>query len=228
MSFIIINTYYPNKKFTSNYFIKNIPGKMNSTITIEDSDIGMTKNETIKNLGTIDKSDIKVKMIVMQRLTVDDKMRTDMFYPMGSQVVEEKAAYKLYRVNKVLHGPKGVLYYTTYDSRTLCYPDPEIKVHDMVRLELATGKILNSAATEADNIVKNSGRNSMDRVGDITHRETHPGSFEMVHAKDAVDHTFTTRLLNVFLIGKGTKLWISLPKGNDRREQDELRHDEMS
>eukprot|EP00972_Heterocapsa_arctica_P042233 6226232-Heterocapsa_arctica.AAC.1 len=98
----------------------------------------------------------------------------------------------------------------------------------MVRLELVTGKILNSAATEADNIVKNSGRNSMDRVGDITHRETHPGPFVMVYTKDAVDHTFDTRLLNVFLIDKGKKLRISLPKGTDWREQDELRCDEMS
>jgi len=217
MSFII-NTYY--KKFTTNYFIKNTPGKMNSMITTEDSDIDM-KNEMIKNLGTINESDIKVKMIVMQRLTVDDKMRTDMFYPMGSQVVEEKAAYKLYRVNKVLHGPKSVLYYTTYDSRTLCYSDPEIKVHGMVRLELATGKIFNIAASEAGNIVIISGRNNMDRAGDITHRETYPRSFEMIHARDAVDYTFITRLLNDFL-SKGTKLWISLPKGNDRREQDEL------
>eukprot|EP00972_Heterocapsa_arctica_P035224 5184377-Heterocapsa_arctica.AAC.1 len=39
MSYIIINTYYPNKKFTSNYFIMIISDKMNSTITIEDSDI---------------------------------------------------------------------------------------------------------------------------------------------------------------------------------------------
>eukprot|EP00972_Heterocapsa_arctica_P018588 2746220-Heterocapsa_arctica.AAC.1 len=84
----------------------------------------------IKNLGTIDKSDIKVKKIVMQRLTVNGKMRTNMFYPIGFQVVKEEAAHKLYRVNKVLHGPKGVFFYTTYDSRTLCYPDPGIKVHD--------------------------------------------------------------------------------------------------
>eukprot|EP00972_Heterocapsa_arctica_P047736 7041354-Heterocapsa_arctica.AAC.1 len=75
----------------------------------------------------------------------------------------------------------------------LCYLDPRIKVHDMVRLELATGKILNFAASKVGNIVKNSGRNNIDRVGDITHRETHPGSCEMVHAKDAVDHTFATR-----------------------------------
>merc|ERR1711972_426119 len=36
-----------------NFYIKIIPDKTNSTITIEDSGIGMTKNELINNLGTI-------------------------------------------------------------------------------------------------------------------------------------------------------------------------------
>eukprot|EP00972_Heterocapsa_arctica_P018848 2785942-Heterocapsa_arctica.AAC.1 len=38
-----------------NYFIKIIPDKVNLTITIEDSGIGMMRNEMINNLGTIAK-----------------------------------------------------------------------------------------------------------------------------------------------------------------------------
>merc|ERR1719396_212200 len=180
-------------------------------------------------------------MIVVQRLTkVDGKSRTDMFYPAGymdvvqiektkeifrmlydtkgrfalHKVVREEAAYKLCRIRKVMRGPKGIPYAITHDGRTIRYPDPDIMPNDTARVDIATGKILDHVKFEAGNVAMVNGGNNIGRVGVITHREKHPGSFEIVHIKDAVGHTFNTRLENVFVIGKGNKPWISLPKGN--------------
>eukprot|EP00434_Breviolum_minutum_P002498 symbB.v1.2.002209.t1/scaffold119.1/size318073/7 len=183
----------------------------------------------------------EVKMIVMQRLIkVDGKVRADMFYPAGfmdmvqiektkenfrllyntkgrfvlHKVAKDEASYKLCRVKRVMRGPKGTPYAVTHDGRTLRYPDPDVQAHDTVRLDLETGKIVDYVKLELGNLVMISGGNNIGRVGTITQREPHPGSFEIVHIKDSAGHQFNTRLENVFVIGQGTKPWISLPKGN--------------
>jgi len=51
------------------------------------------------------------------------------------------------------------------------------------------------------------------RVGTIVSIERHPGSFDIVHLRDKRNHSFATRLQNVFIIGESSKPWISLPKG---------------
>jgi len=181
------------------------------------------------------------KQITMQRLIkVDGKARTDMFFPTGFQDVieiektkenfrmlydtkgkftlhkihKEEAAYKLCRVKRITRGPKGTPYAVTHDGRTVRYPDPDIKINDTVRIDIATNKIIDHVKFDIGNAVMIGGGNNMGRVATIVSRERHPGSFEIVHCKDAVGHSFATRLSNVFVIGKGTKPWISLPKGN--------------
>ncbi|KAK7831106.1 microtubule-associated protein 70-2 [Quercus suber] len=47
----------------------------------------------------------------------------------------------------------------------------------------------------------------------LLHVYDHKGTFETVHIPNATGHEFTTRLGNVFTIGKGTKPWVSLSKG---------------
>mmetsp|Transcript_73756 Transcript_73756/g.171058 ORF Transcript_73756/g.171058 Transcript_73756/m.171058 type:complete len:262 (-) Transcript_73756:72-857(-) len=183
----------------------------------------------------------EVMMIVMQRLIkVDGKVRTDMKFPAGfmdvvqiektkedyrllpdtkgrfrlHKISKEEATYKLCRVRKVYKGTKGVPYATTHDSRTIRYPDPEVKANDTVRVDISTGKVLDFIKFEVGNTVMTSAGNNIGRVGVLMHRDKHPGSFEIVHVKDAVGHSWATRLSNVMVIGKGNKPWISLPKGN--------------
>lgn len=43
---------------------------------------------------------------------------------------------------------------------------------------------------------------NLGRIGVITNRERHPGSFDVVHVKDSTGNSFATRLSNIFIIGK--------------------------
>jgi len=181
----------------------------------------------------------EVKMICMQRLVqVDKKVRVDTCYPAGfmdvvtlektnqhfrllydtkgrfvvHQIHKDEADYKLCKVSKVEFGAGGNPYAVTHDGRTLRFPDPEIRANDTVLLNLKEGKIENKAKFEVGAICMIKGGNNIGRVGTIVQRDPHPGSYEIVHVKDSVGHSFCTRMENVMVIGKD-KPWISLPKG---------------
>jgi len=182
--------------------------------------------------------------ILKQRLVkVDGKVRTDRKFPSGfmdvvslersgenfrliydikgrftiHRISPEEAKYKLCRVRRLLTGPKNVPMLVTHDARTIRYPDPSAKVHDTVQVDIATGKIKDFIKFEAGNLCMITGGQNLGRVGIVTHRDRHPGDFDIVHVKDALGHTFTTRLNNVFIIGKGNKPWVSLPRGKGVR-----------
>lgn len=110
-------------------------------------------------------------------------------------------------------GIKKVPYLVTHDGRTIRYPDPSIKVNDTVQIDIASGKITDHIRFESGNLVMVTGGRNLGRVGTVVNREKHPGSFEIIHVKDANGHLFATRLSNIFIIGKGAKAYISLPKG---------------
>merc|ERR1712224_432286 len=96
------------------------------------------------------------------------------------KITKEEAAYKLCAVKKVAKGPKGVNYVVTHDGRTIRFPDPAIQAHDTVKVDIATGKIEAFAKFEHGNVCMLIGGNNIGRVGVITKREAHPGSFEIV------------------------------------------------
>ena len=182
----------------------------------------------------------EVKKITYQRLIkVDGKVRTDMNFPTGfmdvitiertsenfrllydvkgrfavHRIKPEEAKYKLCRVKKVGVALKGVPYIVTHDGRTIRYPDPLVKVNDTVMVDIATGKIKDFIKFDSGNLCMITGGHNLGRVGVVQHRERHPGSFDIVHLKDSLGHTFATRLSYVFIIGKGNKPYVSLPRG---------------
>merc|ERR1712193_315992 len=136
----------------------------------------------------------EVSLIVMQRLIkVDGKVRTDTNYPAGFMdtvsiektgqhfrllldtkgryaicpISAKEANYKLCRVLSVKVGKKGIPYCITHDGRTIRYPDPDVKMHDTVRVDVATGKILDYVKFEAGNVVMINAGNNIGRVGVI-------------------------------------------------------------
>lgn len=81
----------------------------------------------------------------------------------------------------------------THDGRTIRYPDPLIKVNDSIQLEIGTTKILDFIKFESGNLCMITGGRNLGRVGTVVNRERHPGSFDIVHIKDANEHVFATR-----------------------------------
>jgi small subunit ribosomal protein S4e len=57
------------------------------------------------------------------------------------RISKEEAGYKLCKVRKLQFGKGGIPYIATHDGRTLRYPDPDVKEHDTVMLDLETYKV---------------------------------------------------------------------------------------
>jgi len=182
----------------------------------------------------------EVQMICMDKLVqVDGRVRTDPRFPAGfmdvvsmeksgdvfrlmydtkgrfvlHRIDDEEASYKLGRVKRQEFTSKAVPYIVTHDGRTIRYHDPAIKVLDTVKIDVATNKVVGHLKFELGATVMITGGRNTGRVGTLVARDRHPGSFDIVHVKDAAGHQFATRLSNLFVIGTGGKAWVSLPKG---------------
>jgi ribosomal protein S4E len=181
----------------------------------------------------------ETKMICMEKqILVDGKSRTDPNFPAGFmdvieipkagdqfrlvfdtkgryvllRISDEEKAFKLCRVKDVAYTNKKVPYVVTHDGRTIRYPDPIIKVGDSVKVDIKTGKIietlkLNMGAT----IMVTKGTNT-GRVGTLVSVEKHPGSFDIAKVRDASGVSFSTRMTNIFVLGQDSSA-VTLPKG---------------
>ena len=121
------------------------------------------------------------------------------------------------RVKKSAIGTNKIPYIITHDGRTIRYPDPLIKANDTIKFDLSNGKIIDFTKFEVGQLCLVTGGHSMGRIGTIISRERHPGSFEIIHVKDAAGNAFATRLSNIFVIGSQKAPLISLPVGKGIR-----------
>jgi small subunit ribosomal protein S4e len=186
----------------------------------------------------------EVTAILMQRhVKVDGKVRTDSTYPAGfmdvididktdehfrlvydtkgrfvcHRITKEEASYKLCKVKRVQFGKGGVPFIVVHDGRTIRYPDPDIKVNDTIMYDIESGKIKDFIKFDIGQLCMVTGGRNQGRVGTVVHKEKHKGSFDIVLVRDSAGNEFATRLQNVFIIGKGDKPLVSLPKGKGVR-----------
>jgi len=181
----------------------------------------------------------ETKMICLSRhVQVDGKIRTDCNFPAGfmdvieipksgdqfrliydtkkrfvlHRITDEEKKFKLCKVKNVFLSKKAIPQAVTHDGRTIRYPDPLVKEDDVVKVDIATGKIIEFFKFEIGKLAMiTKGRNT-GRVGTLTHIERHPGSFDIATLRDATGASFTTRAENVFIIGNDAPA-VSLPKG---------------
>lgn len=180
------------------------------------------------------------QQICMERcVKIDGKVRTDFNYPAGfmdvvsleksgdlfrllydtkgrfvlHRIDKAEAKYKLGRIQKVYVTAKKVPVAVTHDGRTLRYPDPDVKVNDTVKVDIATGRMSDIYKFEMGAMVMVTKGHNAGRVGTLVHLEKHDGSFSIVTVKDRKGNSFATRQSNVFVIGSGDHPQVSLPKG---------------
>ena len=171
----------------------------------------------------------EVMMICMQKLIkIDGRVRTDPTYPCGfmdvitiersndmfrlmydtkgryvlHRIQNKEAEFKLCKVKKVESSRKNIPFLVTHDGRTIRYPDPLAAVNDTVKVNLSTGKIVEIVKFEMGTVVTVTKGRNCGRVGVLQSRDKHPGSFDILHVKDATGNTFATRMENVFVVGQ--------------------------
>jgi len=182
----------------------------------------------------------ETNMICRSRyVKVDGKVRTDPNFPAGfmdvveieksndqfrliydcksryvlHRITDEEKKYKLCKVVSQNFTLKKIPVIVTNDGRTIRYPDPLIKVDDVVKIDIESGKVLDFIKFEVGKLAMiTKGRNT-GRVGTVMVVEEHPGSFAIVSLRDSSGNSFSTRKENVFIIGDADKPAVTLPKG---------------
>ena len=187
-------------------------------------------NYLLRNKLRVALNAAEAKFIVKSKegnISINGKVRTDPKFPVGImdivtinktgtnyrvnfdvkgrwrlvKISKEEAKYKLCKVTRRSMGPKRIPFITTADGRTIRYPNPNIKEHDSIKLNIETGEIVSYYKYKIGAPVLIVGGNNIGRVGNIEKIEKHPGSYEIVYIKDTTGKEFSTRLTNIFITG---------------------------
>merc|ERR1712100_378197 len=126
----------------------------------------------------------------------------------------KEAKFKYCKVVKQAFTRKAIPYIVTHDGRTIRYHDPVIKVNDTVKVNIATGKVIDILKFDLGSTVIVTAGKNRGRYGVLESRDKHPGSFDVVHIRDKAGNSFATRLGNVFNLSKvDGEIETSMPKG---------------
>lgn len=91
----------------------------------------------------------------------------------------------------------------TQDVHTVHYPDPFIQVKGTIQIDLKrTGKITDFNDLDTVNMCMIMGGANLGRIGVISNRKGHPGSFDVVQIKDANSGSSAPQPNNSFVNGK--------------------------
>ena len=187
-------------------------------------------NYLLRNKLRLALNSVEAKLIVKSKegnISINGKVRTDPKFPVGImdivtlnktgtnyrvhfdakgrwrlvKINKEEAKHKLCKVTKRSMGPKRIPFITTADGRTIRYPNPHIKEHDSIKINIESGEIVDFYKYKIGAPVLIVGGNNIGRTGVIEKIEKHPGSFEIVYIKDSTGKEFSTRLTNIFITG---------------------------
>ena len=125
------------------------------------------------------------------------------------QIKEDESKFKLCKIKRKEVGPNKIPYIVTHDARTIRYPHPDIDVNDTVKIDLLKGEISEFVKFEPGNLAYCVAGNNIGRVGTIQHTELHPGSFNIVHIKDA-NQRFHWFLLFYYFLEPSPPEWETL------------------
>ena len=178
-----------------------------------------------------------IQILQKKEVKIDGKVRTEKNYPTGimdtikiektgenfrvlynkigrfilHRIHEKEGSFKLCKVLKLKKGPKGIPFIVTHDGRTIRFPDPSIKINDSVLFDLNEKRIIDFVKFGIGTLCLIIGGSNIGKIGIITYREQNQGISSIVKLKDADNFEFSTKLSNIFVIGKGNKSLVSLP-----------------